>query len=179
MDSIKNIAIGTIITIIIGGTAYNVSQSDIIKNFADDTGLTQEQAELYINEIPEEQLAAWNEIGYEFINDGQELLKMANEIDCVNYEYEWESFTLLCSEGKIQFTELAKDSVSLGQSYIKLDSDSASTSDIKETIRLIDKLNSDYQLEAISVIVDWLTIDETKKTNLYNKAILKAVLESN
>jgi len=178
MDNIKNIVIGTIVTIIIGGTAYNVNQADIIKNFADDTGLTNEQAEQYINEIPKEELVSWGELGSYTISNGQELIKMAKEIDCINYEYEWESLTSPCTEGKAQITRLGKDSILLGQSYAKLDSDSASESDIKKTIQLIDQINSDFELKIISSVLDQATIIEEKKTNSYNKATLKAVLDS-
>ncbi|MEX0919348.1 MAG: hypothetical protein WDZ64_01195 [Parcubacteria group bacterium] len=179
MDNIKGVITGTVITILIGGTAYTVSQSDVIKNFADDTGLTQEQAEQYINEIPEEELANWDEIGYALIEDGQALLSIANEMDCINYEYEWESVTLSCSEGKEQLNKLARDTTLLGQAYIKLSSDSASKDDIAETISLIDQLNSDYEFDVVKITVDWETIDEIRKTNSYNKALLKATLEIN
>lgn len=181
MDNIKGTIIGTIVTIIIGGAAYNVNQGDIVKNFADDAGLTKEQAEQYIKEIPEENLATWSEIGSEFVNEGQGLLKISNEIDCINYEYEWESFALPCSEGKAQLAKLSRGWILLGQSYIKLSLDSATENDIKETIRLIDQVNSDLELEFISIIVDVVdqsTIDETKTTNLYNKALLKTVLDT-
>jgi len=180
MDSIKNIVIGTIITIVIGGTVYNISKSDVIKHFVDDTGLTQEQAQLFIDNITEEQLGSLKEIGSELINDGQELLKEANEINCMNYDYEWQSITLTCPKGKIQLIKLADDMVALGQSYIKLDLDSAQKIDKEETIRLIDELNFDYQLEVVSVALDWSSssIDEITKTNSYNKALLRAVLES-
>ena len=174
----KNIITGTVITLLIGGASYTISQSDIIQNFAEDTGLTQEQAEEYINEISEEELASWDQIGSEFINDGKVLFDVLYEIDCENYEYEWESATLSCLEAKTQLDKLARDTSSLGQAYMKLGSDSASEDDIAETIRLIDRLNSDYQLEVVSITLDWSTIDETKKTNSYNKALLKAALES-
>ena len=174
----KDIIIKTVVTILIGGVAYTISQSDIVQNFAEDTGLTQEQAEQYINEIPEETLVSWDEIGSEQINIGQEILDAAYEIDCVDYKYEWELATLSCFEGKTQLNKLAEDSILLGQAYVKLGSDSASEDDITETIRLIDQLNSDYQFEIVSATLDWSIIDEVKKTNSYNKAVLKAALES-
>lgn len=178
MDSIKNIAIGGIITLVIGGGAYTFSQVDVAKNFANDTGLTQEQAENFINAIPEEELASWKEIGASEINDGQALTEVFHEIDCDNYEYEWESATLSCAEGKRQLEKLAKDSTQLGQAYIKLSSDSASDDDISETIRLLDQQNYDYKFEIVGAILDWSTIDQMKKTNSYNKALLKTALES-
>ena len=55
---------------LIGGTIFTVSQVDIAQNFAEDTGLTQEQAEQYINEIPEE-LISFDELGDELIDEGR------------------------------------------------------------------------------------------------------------
>ncbi len=178
MDTIKSWVTRGILTLIIGGTAYTISQSDVIKNFADDTGMTQEQAEQYINNIPEEELASWDEIGRDFIEEGQTILSSLPEIDCINYEYEWESVSLTCFKGRMQIEKLGNDSVSLGQSYIKLGSDSASKEDISRTISLIDQVNLDYEFEIVSVLLDWSTIDDSKKTNSYNKALLKAALES-
>lgn len=175
----KKIIIGTIVTIVIGGTAYTVSQSDIIKNFADDTGLTQEQAEQYVKNVSEEELAPWDEIGSETIKEGQGMIEIANEIDCVNYEYEWESLTMSCSEAKAQINKFGKAEVLLGQSYVKLSLDSASMNDIKETVRLIDEMNSCLQFEIVRVVLNQSEIDEIRNTNSYNKAILKTVLESN
>jgi hypothetical protein len=43
--NIKEAVIGTIITVVIGGTAYSINQVDVVNNFAEDTGLTQQQAE--------------------------------------------------------------------------------------------------------------------------------------
>ncbi len=169
---------GAILTIIIGGTAYTISQADVVKHFADDTGLTQEQAEQYISGITDDDLVTFNELGADFINDGQEILKYSAGIDCVNYEYEWESNTLSCYQGKSQFKKMGNDEISLGQAYKKLGSDSASKDDISETINLIDKVNSNLELSIVDNVLDRSTIDETKKSNSYNKAILKAALES-
>lgn len=178
MDNIKSIVTGTIITLIVGGTAYTISQEDVAKNFANDSGLTQEQAEQYINAIPEDELVSWNEIGSQYVVESQELVDVATEIDCENYEYEWESATLSCIKGKGQMEKLGRDSKLLGQAYIKLGSDSASTYNMSETIKFIDQLNSDYSLEIVRFMLDSSTIDELKKTNLYNKSLLKTILES-
>jgi hypothetical protein len=178
MDNIKSIVVGGIITLIIGGGAYTFSQVDFAKNFASDTGLTQEQAEEYINSVTEDDLASWKEVGSSYIEEGQVIIDSANEIDCLNYEYEWESATLPCVKGKMQLEKVGKDSKLLGQMYIKLDSDSATEKDISEVIRLIDQYNSDYNFEIISYMIDLPEIDEIKKTNLYNKALLKTALES-
>lgn len=178
MDSIKNIATGAVITLIVGGAAYSFSQEDVIKNFADDTGLTQEQAELYINEIEEDELDTFGVSGSDFVDEGRELSTIANDIDCLNYDYDYESATLSCIEGKSQLNRLARNTSSLGYAYKKLDSDSASKDDMAEAIRLIDQLNADCKLEISRFLWDWTIIDEWTKTNSYNRAILKAALES-
>ena len=83
----KDLIKGGIITLLIGGSAYTISQSDVIKNFADDTGLTQEQAEEYVNNISEDELFSFDKIGADLIDEGKEIDSLTPEIDCVNYEY--------------------------------------------------------------------------------------------
>lgn len=179
MDSIKNIIGGGIITIFVGGAAFSFSQQDVVDNFASDTGMTQEQAEQYVNAIPEEELATWTEIGTDYVTESGKTLVMANEIDCVNYEYEWESPTLTCSQGKAQLQKIANTEKSLGQSYIKLDSDTAVAEDMRTTISFLDMLDSDYEHEISTTVFDTKVLDEIKTTNSYNKSLLKAALESN
>lgn len=176
--TMKDLIKGGIITIIIGGSAFTFSQVDVAKNFAEDTGLTQEQAEQYIDEIDESDLVSFDEVGSSFISDGETLVYIASEIDCVNYEYEWESTSLSCQDGKIQINKTGNDSILLGQSYIKLSYDSASEVDITKTISLIDQLNSDYKFEIIRIMLDSEIIDENKKSNSFNKAILETALEA-
>lgn len=43
---------------------------------------------------------------------------------------------------------------------------------------LIDQLNADYSYEVVIWTYGASTIDEAKKTNSYNKALLKSALES-
>lgn len=169
---------GGIITLIIGGTAFTVSQSDIVQNFADDTGMTQEQAEQYVGSVSEDELFSFDEIGSDLVTEGRGLLKAAAETDCENYDYEWQSASLPCREGKTQLEKLGRDTLALGEAYGKLESDSASEDDIRETVRLIDQVNADYNLAIIRAALDAATIDESKKTNSYNKAVLQAALES-
>lgn len=176
--SIKEVAVGTVATIVIGGTAYTINQADVVNNFADDTGLTQQQAEQYVNEVDESDLVSYSELGSDYIDEGQEVRNIAAQTDCLNYEYEWESATLSCKKGKTQLNKIGKDSILLGRAYKKLDSDSASKNDISRTIKLIDDLNAGYELDIVSRILDSATIDEVKKTNSYNKAVLEATLES-
>lgn len=170
--------IGGIITLIIGGTVYSVSQGDIISHFSEETGLSQEEAEQYIDSIPEDELVSFYEIGSELITEGEEILNLASEVDCVNYYYEWETDTFSCEEGRSQFKKFGDSEIELGKAYKVLSSESASTDDIYSVIRLIDRFNENYKLEIITQLLDDSEIDEAIKTNLYNKALLQATLDS-
>lgn len=178
MLGIKEIVAGGAITLVIGGTAYTVNEARVVDNFAKDTGLSQQQAEEYVNGLKESDLTTFGQVGSDFISSGKELNKIASELDCVNYEYEWESPTLSCDTGKNQLSELGKDEVSLGESYKKLDSDSATKADMSATVALIDEVNADYSFEIVSKYLDPSKTEETKKSNSYNKSILKAAIES-
>ncbi len=178
MDNIKNIITGGVITLFIGGTAFTFSQQDVIDNFADDSGLTQEQAEQYVQDISEDELVPWDEIGNDFLGESKKSLAIAAEIDCENYEYEWESPTLPCSAGKAQLQKIAKSEQLLGQSLIQLSTETASEDDMRTTIGYFDQLNTDYKLEIAGAIFDTAAIDDMVMTNTYNKSLLKAALES-
>lgn len=167
-----------VITLVIGGTIYTVSQADIAKNFARETGLSQQEAEQYVSEITDEDLVPFGEIGSDFISEGQEFVKAADEIDCVNYEYEWESYTLTCQEGKSQLKKFGNSEIALGRSYKALDTDEAGESEISAVIRNIDALNNDLSLGVVTWMLDPPAIDEIRKTNSYNKALLQAALDS-
>lgn len=178
MDNIKNIVTGGVITLVIGGTAFTFSQQAVVDNFAEDTGVTQEEAAQYVDKALEEELFPFAEVGADFINYSKETFVLANDIDCENYEYEWESTTLTCIDGKTQLEKIANSEQMLGQAYIKLSSDNASESDTLEAIKYIDQLNSDYDLEIYSVYYTDEGINEMKMTNSFNKSLLKASLES-
>ncbi len=173
-----NRTIGTIITLVIGGSVFTFSQADVVKNFAENTGLTQQEAEQYVNEIKEEDLAQFDELGSDFISEGQDMVATANDIDCVNYEYEWESYALNCEEGKSQLKRIGNDAIALGESYKILDTKEATETDISLAISNIDRYNADLELRVVVAMLDPTTIDEIKKTNSYNKALLQAALDS-
>ena len=171
-------AIAGIITLIIGGTVYSVSQSDIVSNFSEETGMSQKEVEQYIENIPDDELVSFDELGSGIITEGQDILSIASEIDCVNYYYEWETDTLSCEEGKSQLKKFGESEIALGEAYKVLSSESASTEDIYSVIWLIDRVNENYSLEIIIELLDYSEIDEAIKTNLYNKALLQAALDS-
>ena len=167
-----------IITLIIGGTVYSVSQADIVSNFSKETGLSQKEAEQYVDNIPDDELVPFDELGAGFVAEGQAILSIASEIDCAEYYYDWETDTLSCNEGKSQIRIFGESEIALGEAYKVLSSESASTGDIYSVIRLIDRVNENYKLEIIIELLDYSEIDEAIKTNLYNKALLQAALDS-
>jgi membrane-associated HD superfamily phosphohydrolase len=170
--------IAGIITLVIGGTAYSVSQADIVKNFSEDTGMTQEQAQEYVESVSDDDLAAYDEIGADFVSLGQNMLDALPEIDCDEYQYEWESDTLSCEDGKAQLKHLGESSLNLGKGYILLSADDASTEDIRSVILKINIMNASLDQEIVRIFLESSDIDEFKNTNSYNKALLQAALDS-
>lgn len=175
---IKEIVAGGVVTIVIGGTAYTVNQQDVVNNFANDTGLSEQQATDYVNNVKEEDLVEYDVLGKSYIDGGEGYLATAKDIDCENYEYEWQSSTLSCPVGKQQLAELGNDEISLGESYVRLAAPDASKTDINSTISLLSEVNSNYDLEIVGNILDKAEIDEITNTNSYNKALLEAALQS-
>lgn len=49
---------------------------------------------------------------------------------------------------------------------------------MSEVIKNIDSYNADLEYGIVTAVLDPPTIDEIKKTNSYNKAVLKTALES-
>ena len=170
--------VGIVVSLVIGGTVYTFSQADLIENFSKETGLTQQEAQQYVENIPEDDLATFDEIGSELVVEGKYSLSMVDEIDCVNYEYEWESPSLTCNEGKAQLKKIGNSEIALGKAYIELDAEDAGGVEMNAVIRNIDRLNKDYDLEIFAVLLDPQDIEEMKKTNSYNKALIQSALES-
>jgi len=177
--SIKELVAGGVITLVIGGTAYTVSQADVAKNFADDTGLTTQEAEQYVNGVTEEDLVSYDVLGTSYVADGQQLIDSANKIDCINYEYEWAASVLACEDGKAHLLKTGGDEILLGEAFIKLNTNAASRQDITSTIELLDTANENYRHEIFAKVIGEASVDETMKNNSYNKALLKAALDSN
>ena len=170
--------IGGIITLVIGGTVYSVSQADVARNFSKDTGMSQQEAQEYVKNVSEDDLVSYDQLGKDEISMGQEVLSNATEIDCSNYTYEWESASLSCEEGKSQLKRVGNNVIALGKAYISLASDTATKADISLAINQIDKVNTDLSLGIVSKLLDSSTINETRNTNSYNKSLLQTALES-
>lgn len=163
--------------LVIGGTVFTINQADLVNNFSKETGMSQQAAEEYVNSISDDDLGSFNELGSELISEGQDSVRISNEIDCINYEYEWESYTLSCNEGKSQLRRIGESEQALGRAYRVLDTEDATERDISAAIGQIDRLNNNLDLEIVEWVFDASGIDEYKKTNAYNKALLQAALD--
>lgn len=179
LEEIKDKIIGGVIVLVIGGTGFAVSQTDIVNNFASETGMSQEEAKKYASDV-EKDAASFSEIGQDFLDDGNSALSSLAQIDCINNAYEWETASLGCSEGKEQLQKIGEDEVALGNCYKKLGSDlgSTATTQMNECISNIDTVNADYSLPIAAALMDPNDIAEFKKANLYNKSVLKSALQS-
>ncbi|NLB71349.1 MAG: hypothetical protein GX797_05010 [Chloroflexi bacterium] len=170
--------VGGIITLVIGGTAYAITETDVVKNFSKETGMTQQEAQQYVENISEDELVSFEELGVDYITYGQEDLEVAAGIDCETYIYDWQTVTMSCEEGLAQLIEYGESKVALGKAYKELTNDSASDEDIREAIRLIDRFNQSFNSELIKGLFGEAEADEIIKTNLYNKALLQTALDS-
>lgn len=172
--------IGGVITLAIGGTIYAVNESDIVKNFSENTGMAQEQAQEYINNISEGDLDSFSKVGQSYIEDANALIDGAQTIDCDNYSYQWETTSLSCWDGKKQLQKTGDDEITLGRCYQALDTDlgDSGKSKISECISDINTVNSDYSFPIVSTIMDSESLKDFRNSNQYNKSVLEAALES-
>jgi hypothetical protein len=171
--------VGGAITLVIGGTAYTISQADVTNNFSNNTGLTQQQAQQYINNIPQSEIVSFNKAGQDLIDDGNTVQNDATQIDCANYIYKWESPVLTCSDGQTQIQQISVDEITLGNCYQALDTDLGNSAQAKmnECISETDQVNSDFELPVALAILDNKTITDLTNTNNYNKSVLQAALQ--
>lgn len=179
--SIKEVALGAAVTVIIGGSAYTISQTDVIDNFADDTGISQQEAENYITSISEDELFSFTEIGEGLVEEGNETISAANNIDCLNYEYEWQTYSLSCEQGRSQLMEIGEDEVAVGMAYLRMEeseTDVELNGRITTAISKIDKLNVSYDYPIMYAMLTTADVQDYKNTNSYNKAVLQTVQDS-
>ncbi len=171
--------VGGVVTLVIGGTAYTVSQTSVVNNFSKNTGMTQQQAQNYVHNA-QNNLQSFSKIGQSFVSDGNTILGEANQIDCNNYSYTWQTDTLGCTDGQNELQTIGNDEVTLGNCYISLGSDlgSASQSEINDCVNDIDSVNSDYNLPIATQLISSSDLSANKDTNIYNKSVLQAALQS-
>lgn len=174
----KREIIGGIASIIIGGSAFAISQTEITQNFANETGMTQQEAEQYVKDAQKD-LDSFANIGNSLITDAQDIESGISEIDCDSYEYDWETPALSCATGKSQLQTLATAERNLGNCYKSLDADlgDAASQKIRECIAYIDRVNTSYDQPMTQVMLESNSVSEIKKTNAYNKSLLQSALE--
>lgn len=179
MDDIKSKIIGGAIVLTLGGTGFAVTQTDVVNNFAAETGMSQEQAQKYVEESQDD-LDSFGNIGTGFVDSGNKILSEAGSIDCEGYSYEWESALLTCNDGKSQMQTVGNKELELGQCFKELDKDlgNSARTKINECIDDIDELNQAYEQPGATSIFGNDFVSEAKKTNLFNKSVLKTALES-
>ena len=154
-----------------------VSQKEVIKNFSEETGMTQEESQLFIEDIPEDELVSFYELSTNYNAMGEKVFKIATELDCNKYIYEWETKTLSCIEGKAQLIIFGGLNFELAKVYKLIGAGFALTKDYEEAFELIDKLNESLRTEAIVVLFGENNIEVMIKSNQYNKVILQIELE--
>lgn len=179
-EDVKSKLVGGAVVLVLGGTGFAITQTDVVNNFAQETGMTQEEAQKYADDTSNN-AASFEVVGDDLIKSGQDGRKAVAEIDCEKYTYEWESAALSCVEGKSQLKVLAQNDIELGECFKALDEDlgAAAKSKIQECINEIDQNNAGYDENPIaSKLYGNETIEETKKSNLYNKSVLRTALES-
>ena len=175
----KDLVAGGLIVLVLGGTTFAVSQTDIAKNFANETGMSQTEAEKYVEESKDE-LVSFTEIGTSTLENGRSIMSAAAELDCATYVYDWESPSLSCDTGKTQIYTLGSGEAKLGECYKQLDADLSTEvkNKINECIADIDNSNANHKLPIVVKMYESSAIDETIKANAFNKSVLKAATES-
>ena len=94
------------------------------------------------------------------------------------------SDSLSCYDGLNQMQTFVNDETKLGNCLIALNTNlnNEVTSKIKECISDIDALDSDYNLPVMQVLISSTNnssgINDSKKTDQYNKAVLESALQS-
>ena len=175
----KETVTGALIVLILGGSSFAVSQTDVLNNFANETGMSQTEAEKYAEDT-KDQAATFTEIGNDTVKAGNDILTEAAAIDCETYMYEWEGSGLSCNDGKTQLTTLGNSEVTVGNCFLKLDEDlgAQANSKISECIGNLDASTAGYKLPMSAKVYDATEIEEIVKNNAFNKSVLKTALES-
>ncbi len=176
---LKRAIIGGVATLVIGGAGYTVSQSDIVDNFSNETGMSQEQAQKYVEDAQGD-LESFSKIGQDLVDDGNSIMSNVAQIDCVQYTYEWETPSLSCNDGVTQMRAIGNGEITLGNCYKSLDTDlgQASRTRIGECVSDIDAVNASYASPVVDALLDQKQITEMKNANAYNKSVLQAALRS-
>lgn len=175
----KRVIVGGIATVIIGGAGFTIKQSDVVNNFAKETGMSHDQAQQYVDKS-QNNLQSFSKVGQELTSDGNSILNSSSGIDCVNYTYQWETASLNCAEGKNELETIGNNEITMGNCYDSLSGNlgRAAATQISECIDDIDTLNSSYDLPVAGYFINSSQVTDIKNANLYNKSVLQAALKS-
>lgn len=176
---IKRVVGITIAILIVGGFTYTATQTDIFYTTASDSKSSEEIVQDTIKVKDTRELDIYNELGSSYIEDGEEVIAIANDMDCEKYTYEWESPTLKCDQGISQLTTFGNTEISVGEIFQKIALETATRAEIATAIAQIDKLNESYSDEIISYLLEESEITTNKQANANNKTALQSVLNGN
>lgn len=178
-EIIKKIVGGGAAVLLIGGTSFMISQADVANNFAEETGMDQQQAQEYV-ENAQGELESFEDVGQDYIDDGNEVLANANGLDCVNYMYDWESDSLSCEDGRAQLLDIGAKEVALGECFVSLGGDLGDVvrSKIQECIEKIDAMMATLEYAIVPVLIGTEYLTEMRHSNAYNKSVLRAALDA-
>lgn len=77
--------------------------------------MTQQESQQYIENISEDELISFYDLSASHITLGEEVFKIVREMDCENYQYDWETETLSCGLGMMQLTLFGGSNIELGE----------------------------------------------------------------
>ena len=176
----KKTIVGGLITLILGGTAFTISQSSVVNNFAKNSGMSHQQAQQFVNNS-QKNLQSFSKIGQALVSDGNKILSTSSGIDCVNYTYQWVTSSMSCSEGVNELQTIGNNEIQLGNCYEALGSNlgNAAKSKISECINDIDTVETSYNLPIAVELISSNQLTRFRDSNLYNKSVLQAALGSN
>ena len=172
----KDILIGGLAVLVIGGAGFVFVQPDVTYTFAEETGMAEVEAHEYVKGA-QVGLKPSSAIGSTLIENGKAIIRTASRIDCVNYVYVWEKQVGGCAEGKHQLETIGTSAMTLGYCYQALGADLGESAKYKmsECIADADRLDASYDLPIANELLG-TSVQDAKNANLYNKSALRTAL---
>ena len=174
----KRAIAGVVVTAIIGGTTYTMSMSDVIANFSRNAGLSQENAQKYV-EGTKNSLGSFEKVGRGYVAESANLSGKALALDCATYRYTWESPSLNCVEGKSELQDFASTVLNLGQCYQDLGKDlgNGANQRVRECISDIDLYDASLDSPIVRKLLNPQGLLDAHRRNQYNKAVLQSAMQ--
>jgi hypothetical protein len=183
MDTIKNIAIGGMVTLTLGGVAYSFSHEDFVNNFAEESGLSQEQAEVYISDSEGRDGVSFGELADDLTRAAAPLQEALSKLDCESFsaadiKIVQETYGTSCEVLKMQGEQFTEATVRLSQSYRTLDGEVFTIENMVHAINSIDNYVETLDSQFIMLSMGTTSIAKMKLTGAYNKSVIKTAVES-